>query len=94
MSTSAASYANLNGFGLESAARFATSNSVSVCIELVDKDELLTAGVQRVGAYTAGYLTAGLGTNFTVYSMPAGLRGYYGDHPVAVSLFVRIRFHS
>jgi hypothetical protein len=99
-----ASGANLNSYLLESVARFADKNYVTGRIELVDKDELLDNGQQfRIGAYTAGYtrdfyllphIATGLGANFTTYSMPAGLRPYYGQRPVAVLVFLRFRIRT
>jgi hypothetical protein len=96
--------ANLNGYGLESVARFARKNYVTGRIELVDKDELLAAGQQfRIGAYTIGYtrdfyvvprIATGLGANFTTYSMPAALDPYYGQRPVAVMLFLRFKLRD
>ena len=99
-----ATSANLNGYGLESVARFARKNYVTGRIELDDKDELLAAGRQfRIGAYTAGYtrdfylmprIATGLGANFTTYSMPAALDSYYGQRPVAVMLFLRFKLRD
>ena len=95
---------NLNGYGLESVARFARKNYVTGRIELVDKDELLASGQQfRIGAYTIGYtrdfyvvprIAMGLGANFTTYSMPAALHPYYGQRPVAVMLFLRFKLRD
>jgi len=54
----------------------------------------------RIGAYTAGYtrdigtfhkVETGIGANFTAYSMPAAIHPYYGDHPVSVNVFLRLR---
>jgi hypothetical protein len=98
--------ANLNGYDLESVARFSGVNYVTGRFELVDKDELFAAGNPlygesfRVGAYTAGYtrdfdwvrkIATGLGANFTAYSMPGPVHQYYGQHPVAVLIFLRFR---
>ncbi len=95
---------NLNGYGLESVARFAQKNYVTGRIELVDKDELLPSGKEfRIGAYTAGYtrdfylvprIATGLGANFTTYSMPAPLHPYYGERPVAVLVFLRFKLRD
>lgn len=95
---------NLNGYGLESVARFAQKNYITGRIELVDKDELLASGRQfRIGAYTAGYtrdfylvpkIATGLGANFTTYSMPAPLHPYYGEHPFAVLVFLRFKLRD
>jgi hypothetical protein len=96
--------ANLNGYGLESVARFARRNYVTGRIELVDKDELLASGRQfRIGAYTVGYtrdfyllprIATGLGANITTYSMPAALHSYYGERPVAVLIFLRFKLRG
>jgi len=96
--------ANLNGYGLESAARFARKNYVTGRIELVDKDELLASGQQfRIGAYTVGYtrdfylvprIATGLGANFTTYDMPAALHPYYGERPVALVVFLRFKLRA
>jgi hypothetical protein len=95
---------NLNGYGLESVAQFARKNYVTGRIELVDKDELLTSGQQfRIGAYTIGYtrdfylvpgIATGLGANFTTYSMPAALDPYYGQRPLAVTMFLRFKLRE
>jgi hypothetical protein len=54
----------------------------------------------RIGAYTAGYtrdigvfhnVETGIGANFTSYSTPDAIKPYYGNHPVAVNVFMRIR---
>jgi hypothetical protein len=54
----------------------------------------------RIGAYTAGYtrdigafhkLETGIGANFTSYSMPDAIRPFYGNHPVALSFYARLR---
>jgi len=56
----------------------------------------------RIGAYTGGYtrdigtfhkVETGIGANFTAYTMPAAIHAYYGDHPVSVSVFLRLRLH-
>jgi hypothetical protein len=95
--------ANLNGYTLESVARFASRNYVTGRIELVDKDELTLPGVFRIGAYTAGYtrdfnliprIATGLGMNFTSYSMAEALHQIYGQHPVAVLVFVRFELRG
>jgi len=98
--------ANLNGYLAETVARFRDANYVTGRIELDDKDELFREGeplsgrVFRIAAYTAGYtrdipllphLSTGLGANFTVYTMPDALRPSYGEHPVAVWMFLRFR---
>jgi hypothetical protein len=96
--------ANLNGYGLESVARFAEKNYITGRLELVDKDELLGTGRQfRMGAYTLGYtrdfylmprVATGLGANFTTYSLPTALQGTYGRRPTAVLIFLRFKIRS
>jgi len=53
-----------------------------------------------VGAFTFGALremaswrgiTAALGANLTVYSVPAALEGEYGNHPASFQIFVQLR---
>jgi hypothetical protein len=95
---------NLNGYGLESVARFAGRNYVTGRVELDDKDELLAVSRQfRIAAYTVGYtrdlylvprIATGLGANFTTYGMPGALNPYYGQHPVAVMIFLRFKLRE
>jgi hypothetical protein len=100
---------NLNGYGAESVARFRSVNYVTGRIELVDKDELFGEGSPldgrtfRIGAYTLGYtrdfswiprIATGIGSNFTLYSMPDAVHQYYGQHPVAVLMFLRFRLRG
>jgi hypothetical protein len=95
---------NLNGYTLESVARWAQKNYVTGRIELDDKDELLaTAREFRIGAYTIGYtrdfyflprIATGLGANFTTYSMPGALAPYYGQRPVAGMVFLRFKLRD
>jgi hypothetical protein len=57
--------------------------------------------IGRIQAYTVGYerevplnlrwLRAGLGIQETTYSTPPQLRSVYGDHPVTVALFIKLR---
>jgi len=101
--------ANLNGYLAETMARFRDANYLTGRIELDDKDELFREGellsgrVFRIAAYTAGYtrdipllphITTGLGANFTLYTMPDALRPSYGEHPVAVWMFLRFRLRG
>jgi hypothetical protein len=101
--------ANLNGYGVESVARFIGKNYVTGRIELVDKNELFLPGSVlygdsfRVGAYTAGYtrdfyliprIATGLGANVTGYSMPEELHSYYGHRPAGVLVFIRFRLRE
>jgi hypothetical protein len=54
----------------------------------------------RIGAYTAGYtrdvgtfkdIETGVGANVTAYSLLSAIKPYYGNHPWAVSVFMRVR---
>ena len=95
---------NLDGYTLESVARFAEKNYLTGRIEVVDKDELLPGDqIFRIGAYTGGYtrdfyflpgIATGLGANFTTYTMPAALHPLYGERPVAVWVFLRFKLRS
>ena len=94
------SQANLNGFVLESVARFAEVNYVTGRVERLDKDELSLPGSYRVNAFTFGYtrdfklvsfLKTGIGVNLTTYPLPAPLHRIYGDQPLAAIIFLRVR---
>ena len=91
---------NLNAYLWESVWAVRKKNWITGRIESVKKDELSVAGVYRIGAFTAGYtrdipflrnLQAGIGANLTAYSTPAGLKAYYGDHPMGGNVYVRFR---
>jgi hypothetical protein len=54
----------------------------------------------RIGAYTAGYtrdigtfqkVETGIGANVSTYSMPDSIKAYYGNRPVAIDFFLRLR---
>jgi hypothetical protein len=56
----------------------------------------------RIGAYTAGYtrdigafhnVQTGIGANFTTYTMPDAIKAYYGNHPVSVNMYLRLRLN-
>ena len=56
--------------------------------------------VGRVQAYTLGYdhdfdlvphLASAIGAQVTTYGVPDRLRSVYGEHPVGVAMFVRLR---
>ena len=94
---------NLNGYGLEGVQRFHRNNYVTGRIENVDKNELLVPGNFRIQAGTAGYtrdfylipgISTGVGGNFTLYGTPDALHGTYGQHPVAVVMFVRFKLRD
>jgi hypothetical protein len=98
---------NLNSYLLESDLNFAVKNYAYTRLELVDKDELFPEGggpagfdTFRIGAYTFGGVRdlvhthdwqVGLGADLTFYSKPAVLNAFYGDRPVGVKVFLRIR---
>lgn len=59
------------------------------------------ADLVRVGAYTAGYLRdfdlvsglkTGIGGDLTIYSFPSSLEPVYGQFPVSVHAFLRLRW--
>jgi hypothetical protein len=95
-----ATHHDLNSYLIESVVPIARKNFITGRAELVDKDELSVPGIYRIGAYVIGYTrnvwtmahaAAGLGGNFTSYSMPGSLDRVYGNHPVAVNVFLRLR---
>jgi hypothetical protein len=54
----------------------------------------------RIGAYTLGYTRdigvfhdaeTGIGANFTTYTTPDAIKPYYGQHPLGVNIFARVR---
>jgi hypothetical protein len=56
----------------------------------------------RIGAYTAGYtrdigtfhkVETGIGANFTTYSTPDAIKPYYGNHPISVNMYLRLRLN-
>ncbi len=62
--------------------------------------ESTVGSVFRIAAYTLGYtrdfnlirhLETGLGGNFTVYTLPAALRPFYGDRPASFYILLRVR---
>jgi hypothetical protein len=74
-------------------------------VELVDKDELFPGSTTsfRIAAVTAGYtrdvdlfphLESGIGFNVTAYHLPAALQSAYGDRPLALSVYLRLRLKS
>ena len=53
-----------------------------------------------VSAYTIGYtrdlgifhhVQTGLGANISMYGIPDAIKTYYGDHPLGVNVYLRIR---
>jgi hypothetical protein len=54
----------------------------------------------RIGEYIAGYtrdisifrmVETGIGANATLYTLPAAIKPYYGDHPWGVDVYLRLR---
>jgi hypothetical protein len=95
-----------NGFLLESSYNWADRNYVFGRIERVNKDELFEHSDPRaarkfmVNALSLGYardighsksFETALGAMATIYSKPDALDRIYGDFPVAVQVFLRIR---
>jgi hypothetical protein len=92
---------NLNSYLAETVLPFRSKNFFTARWELVDKDELFASGdVYRIGAYTAGYtrdlatvdgIETGVGANATFYTLPDAIEPFYGQHPWAVSMYLRFR---
>jgi hypothetical protein len=67
------------------------------------EDQITTATGARwfnVNAYTIGYTRdlgifhgaqTGLGANVSLYGIPTSIQSYYGDHPLGVNVYLRIR---
>jgi hypothetical protein len=58
------------------------------------------AEIFNVNAYTIGYtrdigtfsnVETGLGANLSLYGIPDAIKPYYGDHPLGVNVYLRIR---
>jgi hypothetical protein len=94
----------LNSYLFESTLNFWEKNYAFTRLELVDKDELFPQAAvhpaYRIGGYTVGgvrdfvYSRAwqvGLGADVTLYSKPAVLGASYGERPVSLQIFIRIR---
>lgn len=54
----------------------------------------------RIGAYTISYtrdidvfrhVETGIGANVEMYSLPAAIKPYYGDHPLGGNVYIRLR---
>ena len=99
-----AEHTNQNGYLLESTLNFWQRNYAYTRLELVDKDELFpdlqAHPSYRIGAYTFGGVRdlvhnrrwqLGLGADVTFYSKPAVLDPIYGDNPVSLHVFLRVR---
>ncbi len=76
-------------------------NFLTARAESVDKDELFEDGSTfRIQGYTFGYtrdlgdfkdIETGVGANLTAYAIPSSLKPYYGDHPVGLNIYLRLR---
>ena len=96
-----ATHRNLNSYLVESVAAIRRKNFITGRFELVDKDELFETGaVYRIGAYTIGYtrdigsiphLQSGIGANVSFYTLPDAIKPDYGDHPMSVNVYLRLR---
>jgi hypothetical protein len=68
---------------------------------LLEEQLARTAGSTfRIGACTLGYTRdigvfhdaeTGIGANFTAYTTPDAIKPYYGQHPLGVNIFARVR---
>ncbi len=68
--------------------------------DLRDRLEQIAGSTFRIIPYTLGYtrdiplipgLATGFGANVTLYRVPAAIQRYYGEHPVSVIFFMRVR---
>jgi hypothetical protein len=95
---------NLNSYLLESTVNFRQRNYLFTRLELVDKDELFPQAqahpAYRIGSYTVGgtrdlipdkLWQLGVGADVTFYSKPAALNSAYGNQPVSLQIFLRMR---
>jgi hypothetical protein len=101
-----ATHANTNSYLVETVLPVRSRNFLTGRIELVDKDELFhgpAEGTYRIAAYTVGYtrdiplvsyLQTGVGANFTTYTVPGAIQQFYGRHPVAVNMYLRVRLKA
>jgi hypothetical protein len=89
-----------NAWTAETLYQLAPLDWVTARLEIVDKDELIGGGLQRIKALTAGYtrdlwsnamMIAGAGANATIYDDPAALDQFYGRNPRSVYVYVRVR---
>jgi hypothetical protein len=94
----------LDSYLFESTLNFRRRNYAYTRLELVDKDELFPEAPvhtsYRIGAYTFGGVRdlvqnhtwrLGLGADVTFYSKPAVLDPFYGNNPVSLHAFIRVR---
>jgi hypothetical protein len=95
---------NQSSYLLESTLNVWQRNYAYTRLELVDKDELFpnlqAHPSYRIGAYTFGGVRdlvqnhrwqLGLGADVTFYTKPAVLNPIYGDSPVSLHVFLRVR---
>ena len=100
-----ASRSDSNSYLAESELPVTRRNFLTGRVELIDKDELFpgSAVSYRIAAATAGYthdvdlfphLESGIGFNVTAYHLPAALHSTYGDRPLALSVYLRLRLKA
>ncbi len=95
---------NQNSYLMESTLNFRQRNYAYTRLELVDKDELFPElqahPSYRIGAYTFGEVRdvvqnrrwqLGLGADVTFYTKPGVLDPVYGENPVSLHVFLRVR---
>jgi len=68
--------------------------------DIEEQLDVLYGSTFRIGAYTIGYtrdidlfrhIQTGVGANFSAYSLPPAIKGYYGNHPVGGNVYARLR---
>jgi len=71
--------------------------------ELEHRIEHTAGSTFRIGAYTLGYtrdvqvfrnVQTGIGANVSLYSLPEAIKPYYGDRPVGVNVYLRVRLRQ
>ena len=91
-----------NAWTAEGVLRLFERHYLTARAEVVDKDELFPGEgeVFSIKALTVGYtrdlltvrsILAGAGVNLTAYAIPAALKASYGNRPVAIHFFIRLR---
>jgi hypothetical protein len=98
-----ATHRDSNSLLAESVFPIRRRNFLTGRVEVVDKDELLPGRPVRIGAYTLGYtrdfpvfprLQIGIGANLTAYTLPDSIKPYYGNHPVGLNVYLRVRLRA
>ena len=71
--------------------------------DLEERVDRAAGSTFRIGAYTIGYTRdvdisryweTGVGANFTAYGVPTAIQPYYGERPLGVNLYVRVRLRG